>query len=298
MLKGLLKRILPMPATSAHQLHKHLLARINSLEDKITQESDIAHLTTECMLGQKEPYKIKVNQPDLSGYEQNFFSAPQIVHGYTDAVYIPTYHFAGNFINKNHQYYTTCKMQGVCIDIGIEGWLTPEEALKIYELAYFCKENILQLGTYKGLSASVIIQAIRDGGGIRTLDTVEINHGLSENAKTTLNNVFENLTEANFHVNDGTLFMDPLIVQNKKYGFIFIDHWHGYKAVQTSAIRLHRLLSPGGFVLFHDYLDVKNFNAEDSSYGVYQAVNDVLLTDTRFLYCGAFGSSALFRFVP
>jgi predicted O-methyltransferase YrrM len=48
--------------------------------------------------------------------------------------------------------------------------------------------------------------------------------------------------------------MDHLISDGRMYGFIFIDHWHGYYATHDAVRRIPALLSPGGYVMFHDFL--------------------------------------------
>ena len=286
------------------QLKEELILQKKKLglfEEELRQQKEelglheVARLKKPSPLEQEYPYEIETNQDDLSNYKQNFYSAAQVVHKEPSAPYIPTYIFDGEYINKNHEYYNTCEKNGVCIDTGIEGFLQAEDALKIYELAYFSKGDILQLGTYKGLSTSIIIQAIRDGGGGRC-ETVDLSEQFTEDAKINLKKRYIEIKEVEFFINDGTLFIDSIIMRNKKYGFVFIDHWHGYNAVYTCAISLHKIMQTGGFVLFHDYLDKSNFE-EHSIYGVYQAVHDALLIDDKFIYCGVFGCSALFRYV-
>lgn len=247
---------------------------------------------------EEQPYKLRLNQSDLSDYEQYAFSAAQIIRGMDNAPYIPTYPFNGDYINENHEFYANCeRTQNQCsLSLNIEGWLYYQEALKIYELTYFSQNNILELGTYKGLSASIILQAMRDNNKGLILDTVDTNADFVELAKKNLKDKFDDISNVNFHVYDGNLLLDTFILRNKKYGFVFVDGGHGYKNVYKNAMRLNRLLVPGGFALFHDYADRRNFQ-NDSYYGVYQAAHDALLTNGRFAYCGVFGKSALFRYL-
>jgi predicted O-methyltransferase YrrM len=181
----------------------------------------------------------------------------------------------------------------------VEGWLRTADALKIYELAYFTKSNILQLGTFKGLSTAIIIEAIRDSSSqypSKELDTVDLDAVTTDQAKNTMRNIFGELNYVNYYISDATYFLDSLIIQKKTYDFIFIDHWHGYKSTYTCAIRVNRLLNKGGFVLFHDFNDASNYD-RNHIYGVAQAAYDALLTDNRFLFCGTHGSTGLFRYL-
>jgi hypothetical protein len=65
--------------------------------------------------------------------------------------YLKTYDFPGEFINSFHGSLAVSIGPSGMIDIGVEGWLLPADALKLYELAYFCYGDILELGTYRGL---------------------------------------------------------------------------------------------------------------------------------------------------
>lgn len=88
--------------------------------------------------------------------------------------------------------------------------------------------------------------------------------------------------------------MNELAVQGKKYGFIFIDHWHGYQATIDAAELAKKLRVDGGFVMFHDFLDPGNADRRHV-YGVYQAVLDRIVDDDRFSFAGVSGCCAIFQ---
>ena len=73
-----------------------------------------------------------------------------------DRPYQRTFDFPGDYINAAHHRFATCQQDGGLIDVGIEGWLLPDDALKLYEMVYFADGDILELGTYKGLSTSIM----------------------------------------------------------------------------------------------------------------------------------------------
>jgi hypothetical protein len=81
----------------------------------------------------------------------------------------------------------------------------------------------------------------------------------------------------------------------RKFGFVFVDHDHGYDSTRKAATNLPRILDGGGFVLFHDFLDPANLDP-DHPYGVYQACLDTVCEYDDFKFCGCYGSAALFRF--
>ena len=56
--------------------------------------------------------------------------------------YCPTYPLSG-YIDAFHESLAHCKLNRKNIDLHIDGWLLREDALKLYEMAYFCQEAIL-----------------------------------------------------------------------------------------------------------------------------------------------------------
>lgn len=211
--------------------------------------------------------------------------------------YLPTFRFAGDYINANHRFYSECPTGyegiSICINIGVDGYLQKADALKIYELAYFSQGNILELGTYRGLSTSIIAQALFDANSKVEFDTVDIDPAANASAKS---NVLARSggDRVVFNLCDATQYMDKAIAQGRVFSFIFIDHWHGYDTTYEAAMRAKKILSPGGFCLFHDYNDPSNANP-DHVYGVYKAAHDALLCDPFFDFYGTFGCTALFR---
>jgi len=64
--------------------------------------------------------------------------------GKVNRPYLHTYDFSSEFLNDNHKFYSECPTKNeINIDIGIDGWLSHNDALKIYELAYYCNGDIL-----------------------------------------------------------------------------------------------------------------------------------------------------------
>lgn len=202
---------------------------------------------------------------------------------------------------ENHQYQPSSHRgsapghQGsnILIELGIEGYLRREDALKLYELAFSTSGDVLEAGTNKGLSTSIIAQALHDRG-TGAIETIELDPANSNDAKANVQGKpgFERVT---FTASDATKRMTELAGEGRKYGFIFIDHWHGYQATFEAAELVKRLLSPGGYVMFHDFLDPGNANRRHV-YGVYQAVLDTIVDDKRFEFAGTSGCCAIFRF--
>jgi predicted O-methyltransferase YrrM len=207
-----------------------------------------------------------------------------------------TFNYPGAYIDANHQGLAEAVTgrHGIpgLIDIGIDGYLLHGDALKLYEMAYFADGDVLELGTHKGLSTSILAQALEArGNGI--VETVDIDCQANMLARETLRGR-PGADRITFTISDATRRLDELIAVGRAFGFVFIDHWHGYEATRDAAVRMHSLLRPGGFVLFHDFLDPGNADPAHV-YGVFQAVLDTLAADTRFTFYSNAGCSGLFR---
>jgi predicted O-methyltransferase YrrM len=210
--------------------------------------------------------------------------------------YEKTHKFEGEFINDNHRRIGvagTGRMGiPICLDIGIDGYLQREEALKLYELAYFNQGDAIELGTHRGLSTAIIAGALRDGSRGR-LETIDIDQRSNELARKTIEGLLGR-DAVMFTLKDATKRLDEIRAEGRKAGFMFVDHWHGYKETFEAAERAKDVLLPGGFILFHDFLDPGNTQAAHP-YGVYQAVLDSFGGDDRMQFSGLFGSTALFK---
>jgi predicted O-methyltransferase YrrM len=215
----------------------------------------------------------------------------------TFGAYRKTFEFPDDFIDSNHRRIATAPMgrldNPLLIDLGIDGFLSTSDALKIYEMAYFSEGDVLELGTHRGLSTSIIASALdaKRRGRIATVD-------LDQDAKRLASKNIKGKPGArrvSFMFGDAAEVMDRLIAKRAKFGFIFVDHWHGYDATRDAAERSKQLLLPGGFILFHDYTDLGNADP-NHPYGVYQAVRDVIVADPRFEFYCVSGCCGLFRF--
>lgn len=230
----------------------------------------------------------------LTAYPKTSISLEEL--GTQDRPYRPTFAFPGAYINAHHRMFSECKTDGVCVDIGIPGWLSPEDALKLYELAYFAGGDILELGCYHGLSTSVIASAIRDGGDKKRLTSVDLHSQLIAAARETLASRGL-LSTTDFRIGDGAELCRQFKTQGKHFVFVFIDHAHTYQAVYDVCTILKDIVNPGGLCLFHDYNNPRNADPENLDYGVWQAVEDGLPRDA-FQFYGVFGCTGLFRRLP
>jgi predicted O-methyltransferase YrrM len=214
--------------------------------------------------------------------------------------YQKTYNFGGPFINQSHHRLALSRMHqhADIINIGIDGWLLLADALKLYELAFFCKGDIIELGTYKGLSTTIMAEASRDSGRKFEIVTVDLDPQLAAEAKQGMaDRRTPGRENVHFFTFDAIKFVANSADAGKLYELAFIDHSHRYQHVYDTCVNLHRILAPGAFALFHDYNDPRNLRADVPDYGVYQAVHTAL-SESYFEFWGIYGCCGLFRRKP
>jgi hypothetical protein len=216
----------------------------------------------------------------------------------TNGPYQPNYPFQG-YLNAHHEYLSNLRDNPLLnltapglLEHGngepIDGWLWRADALKLYEMAYFADGDILELGTYRGLSTCIMAQAILDAGRDAKIVTVDIaDHGWRMNAVRT--GVHKPII---FRSGDAAQQANMLITAGRTFGFCFIDHSHSYSDVVKVCPLLPALLKLGAFAQFHDYADARN--GTDPEYGVWVAVRDAL--PKAFEFIGLYGCSGVYRY--
>jgi cephalosporin hydroxylase len=212
--------------------------------------------------------------------------------------YLPTYSGFGERIDDGHRALAAAPVKGPLIDLGIPGWLRIEDALKLYELAYFCVGDILELGTHQGLSTYIMASALASSGKNNSITTVDLDPAASNTAKRNLVEERDLGRFVNFIVAEGSAVLGDLTSQKRQFGMAFVDHSHTYEAVERTCHYLPQLISPGGFVAFHDFVDARNTRRKhvgdvNDEYGIYSAVEDAL--GAEFEFYGCYGCCGVFR---
>ena len=220
--------------------------------------------------------------------------------------YRPTFDFPTDFINASHKFFSTCPLKGgflIRIENGqrnwlgkpkyIDGWLRREDALKLYEMAYFASGDILELGSYHGLSTSILSQANQESPRWKNIYSVDLNRSYVD---MTNRNLHRKGLMQNVHTicHDAIVIVRRMAAEGKRFSFVFIDHSHAYEPVYQVCRELGKIVFPGGFCLFHDFNDSRNRNSGNKDHGVYQAVMDGLSPD-EFEFCGIYGCTGLYR---
>ncbi len=186
--------------------------------------------------------------------------------------------------------------EGTIIDIGIKGSLRPEDAAKLYEMAFFGQGDVLELGCAHGLSTSIMARAIRDAARPAGIVSVDLEPRMIKRARANLA-ALGLLDGVDLRQGDALAALHALREEGRTFGFVFVDHSHAYDDVRAACALLADLVADDGFVLFHDFTDRRNKDDADNAYGVYAAVVDGLPA-SRFTFFGAFGCTALYRRLP
>ena len=218
--------------------------------------------------------------------------------------YQPNFDFAGEFVDSVHHrlansvdranglvYLKTRRWFGKAIP----GWLRPEDALKIYEMAYFAQGDILELGSYYGLSTSILSMANERTPYRKNIYSVDLDPKCVAEANHNLQ--IQNLDrQVTMICAEATAAVKQFASEHKQFSFVFIDHSHAYEPVLTVCRELNTVVSPGGFCLFHDFNDARNRDMSAHDYGVYQAVTEGLAPEL-FEFWGIYGCTALYRVI-
>ena len=214
------------------------------------------------------------------------------------AQYAPTYPFSGEFIDETHELISKLPREGAVLKFAFAGWLQIEDALKLYELAYFSDGDVLELGTYQGLSTYFIARGLLNSGRDLSCDTVELDPRASRQAYIHLDLVDLNCVVRHF-IGDATEICKRLLESGQQYGFAFVDHSHGYEDVLGTNELLKGLIKPGGFALYHDFTDPRNSTRtgvgdHPDEFGVRHAC-EVAFADGSFRFLGICGACGLYQ---
>ena len=216
--------------------------------------------------------------------------------------YAPTYDFPPPFIDQAQRDIADCPLQDdTLIQMRnrrwfgkvIPGWLRREDALKLYELSYFAGDDVLELGSFHGLSTAILARAARNSLTPKHIETVDLDPACTEATRKNLK-ALGLLDQVTVRSADAVIAVREHVASRKRFGFIFIDHSHEYTPVFEVCQVLGQITVPGGFCLFHDFNDLRNLNPDDKDYGVYQAVR-AGLDQEQFEFYGIYGCTALYR---
>lgn len=201
-----------------------------------------------------------------------------------DRAYVPSFGFDGPRLNETHA--AIHEQVG-----GIDGWLEPEDSLKLYELASLAPGPFLEIGTFRGKSASILATALRDAGRQLQFFSLDIDRDALEAARATLaaQGLSDRVTLV--HGSVGAFFRAlPAIAPE----FVFLDGDHSAEGLGRDLARLESRVPEGGLLLFHDFVNPRNEDPRDRDYGVPQAIRASWVA-AECEFAGTFGCTALYR---
>jgi len=244
-----------------------------------------------------ELQELRSSKSSLPTYAMRKYRSAWIQRNFIDGKdnsYHQTFSQFSQYIDADHQSYAELATEGVAIVTKIPGWLQMSEALKIYEMAYYAHGDILDLGTYEGLSSSIMVQACRNSGNGSKIYSVDI----CDQTKAKLHHENDGMGGVvNFLQGDAAQICREFIADNHRFSFVFVDHSHLYQDVVAVCELLDDLTLPEGYVLFHDFIHPANTDENEPHYeyyGVPHAVVDALPRYV-FSYRALVGAAILYQ---
>lgn len=169
----------------------------------------------------------------------------------------------------------------------IPGWQVPGDAYKIYEVAHYCGDVILEIGTFSGRSAVVAVEGALSNPNRRStcFFSIDINPDYAQRG-------YDSLATRGFD-GCGAFFLGGLGPFIDEFTIsptmVFVDGDHRYAGVKSDLELLAKYLRSGVPILCHDYLNSDNGKPE---MGVQQAV-DEWVRDGFGKLMGSFGCTVL-----
>jgi SAM-dependent methyltransferase len=173
----------------------------------------------------------------------------------------------------------------------VPGWLRMEDALKLYELAFFARGPILEIGSYYGKSAIILARGAKAGGSEAIVYSVDVDAQALSAARR---------AAASHGVADRIVFVRGSLrallraCHGLRPMFVFVDGDHSLGGVRRDLEALQRIVPNDALLLFHDFHDPRNEDPENQEIGVREAVEGSwVAADCAF--GGVFGCCGLFR---
>ncbi len=201
--------------------------------------------------------------------------------------YAPSMYAAGDddgvFINETH---ATLEAE---VD-EIRGKLEPADHYKLYEMAYFARGPILEIGRLAGKSTTLLALGARDGPAAGHIFSIELDDKLVPTADASLS--ARGLRElVTFISGDSATAVSEL---DGSFDLVFVDGDHSFSGVERDMGALRGRVSAGGSIMFHDYFHGGNDDPSNEAYGVRAAV-DAGARLNGIAFRGRFGGIALFE---
>ena len=135
-------------------------------------------------------------------------------------------------------------------------WSTPLADLVLLLKIVVCTEpkRLMEIGSYRGYTALCLAQHISPDAKIVAIDR-HADHGEAYRETT-----FARMIERRVGETDRAMFARD---EPASYDLIFVDADHSYSSVRNDTELVLPLLSPAGFIVWHDYANWGYFNGQN-----------------------------------
>ncbi len=181
-------------------------------------------------------------------------------------------------------------MEALALVDSIPGWLRPEDAQKLYELAGSTSGPILEIGTHRGKSVVLMALATKDGGHDARIYTLDVDRSYLREAETHARE--RGVDDAIVFVR-GTSEGLARAYPHLRPTITFIDGDHSRVGVQSDLAVLRTLVPAGGILLFHDFDDPLNDDPDCPGTKVRPTVEDSWVS-RECEFNGIFGCCGMF----
>ena len=172
----------------------------------------------------------------------------------------------------------------------VPGLLRPEDEEKLYELAAETGGPILEIGTYRGRSTTIMALGARSGAGA-LLVSVDVDPAAQRAASAAL--VSHGVGERVLLIR-GSSAAALRRLRGLRPALTFVDGDHSAAGVRRDLEVLERVVPHDGLLLFHDFADPRNADPSVPEIGVHDAIRASWVErDCEFL--GEHGACGLYR---
>lgn len=173
----------------------------------------------------------------------------------------------------------------------IPGWLRPEDADELWELARSADGPILEIGTYRGRSAVLMALALKDANRQGHLYSVDIDR---DNLRLAADEASARGVAERIVFVHGTVGAFARAYPHVRPAVTFVDGDHSRAGVDRDLAILERIVPVGGLILFHDFADPRNDDPHDDEVKVGPAVGASWVA-RECEFRGIFGVCGLYR---
>jgi predicted O-methyltransferase YrrM len=181
-------------------------------------------------------------------------------------------------------------MQAIAQVASIPGWMRPEDADELWELASATTGPILEIGTFHGKSAVLMALALKAAGIDTRIYTLEVDKASikAAQAQATAHGVADLIVFVR-STSEAFARAYPWLRPN----LTFVDGDHRRIGVEADLTVLNRLVPKGGVLLFHDFDDPLNEDPNCADIKVRPAVHESWVA-RECDFGGTFGACGLY----